>query len=225
MLHTLSGLVISIAPLVLFSAVSPVVFLNANTAVQRGGQRGGWQFVLGNALVLLALGFACVGMLGGAATSFAEREIASRAVDRMLALALIGYGSYLAWTHRRSVQRAHDRAQQDAEDPAGGRGQADGLVAWGALGMATNFTSLPVYVSVSQRIGAADIHWAARIAVLLVASAVVLTPSWLPVVIARFNPRRSEVSAATRARIAHWTGLVSIGACFLGGIVLLVTSL
>lgn len=223
-MRTLSDLIVSIAPLLVFAAISPVVFLNASTAVSRGGQRGGWQFVAGNAMVIVALGAACVGLLGTAATGLAEREIASRTVDRMLGIALLCYGGYMAYTHHRSRSSRQADADQAAGEPAPTAAARDGLVVWGAIGMMTNFTTLPVFASVSQRIGAANIDWAARVLVLALACVVVLTPSWLPVVIARLAPGRSEVSASTRARIAHWTGLVSIGACLVGGVILLITS-
>lgn len=106
-MHALFHLVVTLAPLVAFASVSPVVFFSANTAVSSEGQRGGWSFVAGNAVVLRVLGTAFVGMLGTTATEFATRQIASSIVDKLLALVLIGYGVHLFWTHRQRTASEH----------------------------------------------------------------------------------------------------------------------
>lgn len=217
---TFAGLIVSILPLVLFAAVSPVVFLNSSTATSSGGSRGGWYFTLGNALVLVVLGIAGVGLLGASASTFAEREIASKTVDRFLGIALLLYASYLILQKVRAGKRPE--TEPDAA-PATTRSPHD-LISWGALGMVTNFTTLPVFASVAQRIGAANINWLLRFPVLALAIAIILTPAWAPPVIATFNPARGDVSQATRARIAHWTAIASITACVLGGLVLLWTA-
>lgn len=218
--HSLTELIMAIAPFVLFASISPVIFLNASTAVSSRGQRGGWQFVAGNVLVLVALGAACVGMLGAAANSFAEREIASRTVDRFLGVGLLGYAIYLGYTH----WRTNARSDQRATPPTGGTASevkaaknSSGYVGWGAIGMLTNFTTLPIYASVSQRIGAASIDWFARILLLAIVICCVSIPSWLPVILARLRPGRSDISASARHKVARYTSLASILACVLGG--------
>lgn len=216
-MHALLQLVAGLFPLVAFGAISPVVVLNASTAVSTQGQRGGWRFVAGMASVLAVLGVAFVGLLGTSASQFATREIASRVVDRCLGALLLCYALRLAWTmaHRRRVADDDARAQQPQERD---------MFTWGLLGMATNFTTLPLFASASQRIGAADIGWWERLPVLLVVMVGVLAPAWVPVVVARLRPQRGDISAATRARVARWTSLVSVGACFVGAAVLLWTS-
>ncbi|MDA8437746.1 MAG: hypothetical protein M0Z51_02650 [Propionibacterium sp.] len=213
-MRSVTELITTITPFVLLAAISPIVFLNASTAVSTRGQRGGWQFAAGNLIVLVLLGSASVGALGTAATGFADREIASKTVDRFLGLGLIGYGIYLGWAH----YVAHYRPAPGFDQTASGSSAAvGGMVGWGAIGMLTNFTTLPLFVSVSQHIGAAGIGWTSRIVILTVAVACVATPSWLPVVIARFAPARADVSASARASIARWTSAASIIACLVGG--------
>ena len=92
-MRSVTELITTITPFVLLASVSPIVLLNASTAVSTRGQRGGWQFFAGNLIVLVLLGSASVGALGTAATDFADREIASETVDRFLGLGLIAASS------------------------------------------------------------------------------------------------------------------------------------
>lgn len=214
-MHGLGHLLVGLLPVVLLASISPVVTLNASTAVSTEGQRGGWRFVAGQAAVLLVIGSACVGMLGAAASDVAEREIASHTVDRMLGLALLLYGVWLAWKWWSARNTVHDGA---------GRPTSRGMFGWGALGMATNFTSLPLYAAACQRIGASGLWWAVRVPLAAVVTACVLTPSWSPVLLARLRPGGGDVSPRTRARVARWTSLASTLACLLGGVVLVWTA-
>lgn len=89
--------------------------------------------------------------------------------------------------------------------------------------MATNLTSLPLFMSASQRIGtAADVNLVVELVVWAGSAAIVLTPVWLPTVLEHVSQGRSHVSATTRAKIASWSGLASIVACLFGGAVLIV---
>ncbi|WP_203567272.1 hypothetical protein [Aestuariimicrobium ganziense] len=218
-MHTLPQLLLTIAPLVVFASISPVLFLNAGTAVSRGGVKGGWQFIAGCAAVIIVLGTASVGVLGTVASDFAERQIASKAVDRVLGVALFGYGCWLAFSHWRSHVGTADESSD--EKPA----SDNSLWLWGVISMATNFTTLPVFVSLSQRIGASGLDWAVKIIVLVVCSLCVLTPAWFPTAVAHLFPGRADVNPTLGRRIRLWSGLASTLACLAGGVVLVITSL
>ncbi|GAE76044.1 hypothetical protein JCM18918_1799 [Cutibacterium acnes JCM 18918] len=84
---------------------------------------------------------------------------------------------------------------------------AHGMFTWGALGMATNFTTIPLFISSSQRIGTADLPLVVRILTLIISWWIVLIPAWLPVVIDRLRPNSSGISGRTRERISHWTSV------------------
>ncbi len=216
---TLLQLIVSIAPLVFISVLSPVVFINGLTSVNMGGQKGGWAFAAGNALVLGAVGFAFFGVLGSSAASFAERQFASQAVDRFLAIAMFGFAGYLAW-----AQYASGHPRELSGRPAPHHPSPAAFFGWGVLGQVTNLTTLPFLAAVSQRIGAANLPMVVRLVVLLVTLAVVLVSSWGPVVIATVAPQHANISDATRACISRWMGLASIIALLAGGIVLLAQS-
>lgn len=197
--------------LCLVAAVSPVIFLNGSGIVARSGIRGGLQFVAGNLLVLFALGLASMGLLGSAAATVAEREIASRTVDRFLGAALLAYGIFLLVEHIRHRDKPPATTPRD-----------QGEFPFGMLSMATNFTTLPIFLSIGQRIGATHHGLFLKWVLVLGAAIIVAAPAWIPVAVARFGRHRGGLSAATHKRITDATQLISIGACLVGAVFLLV---
>ena len=99
------------------------------------------------------------------------------------------------------------------------------MFTWGALGMATNFTTIPLFISSSQRIGNADLPLIIRILTLIISWWIVLVPAWFPVVIDRLRPNSSGIYGRTRERISHWTSVASIIACLGSGVIIIWTSL
>lgn len=201
-----------IAPLTVLAAISPVIFLNASTVATNNGFGGALRFALGNLLVLTVLGTASMGLLGASAAGLAARELASRDVDLVLAVLLLGYGAYQA-RQARSAPHPSTVAELPAGEPVPTRGQFP----FGILGMATNFTTLPLYVSVAQRLGAADQPLVVRVALLAAVTGVVLTPAWLPLALLRLAPAAVRVSPHRRAWVAAGTRLASVVACLVGG--------
>ena len=148
----LSALLGSVWYLVLIAAISPVMILNANAAVHGQKQNHGWAFVSGAGLVLGAIGVTSFGLLGSAATDFASRQLASRTVDRVLGVLLFLFGCYLARTKWVSH---HVQKISSQENFWAAVRWCSRHVHLGALGMATNFTTIPLFISSSQRIGTA----------------------------------------------------------------------
>jgi hypothetical protein len=199
-------------PLVLIAAVSPVLFLNASRVVEAAGISAGLLFAGGAVLCLVALGIPTMGLMGATTSQRVAADLASRGVDLALALVLIAYGAWQVVRSRRTVAGA-SRGTKDDALPTGGRA----LFAAGLLGMLTNFTSLPLYLSVAQRIGTVATPWWARALLLVLVIVVVAVPVWLPVGLRAVAPEHSGLKPETRRRIQTATQRISIGACFVGG--------
>ena len=107
--------------------------------------------------------------------------------------------------------------RQDDALPTGGRA----LFATGLLGMLTNFTTLPLYLSVAQRVGTVSAPWWARALLLFLVIVLVAAPVWLPVGLSAVAPEHSRLGPKTRRIIQTATQRISIGACFLGGAVII----
>ena len=205
-------------PLVLIAAVSPVLFLNASRVVQAAGIAAGLCFGGGAVLCLVALGIPTMGLMGAATSQQVAADLASRRVDLALALVLIAYGAWQVVRSHRHRSAAGDSSEtKDHALPTGGRA----LFAAGLLGMITNFTTLPLYLSVAQRIGTVTVPWWAKALLLVMVVIVVATPVWLPVGLRAVVPAHSGLRPETRRKIQTATQRVSIGACFLGGAVII----
>lgn len=200
-----------VVPVSLIAAVSPVLFLNALRATEGGGRAAGLRFLAGAGVVLLAVGIAMMGVIGASAATFVSAELASDWVDTALAVVLIGYGLW---------QLRAPRSTPTAAKAPGPSGHDRGAFGAGVLGMITNFTTLPLYLSVAQRTGAADIGVPLQIIVLVSCTALVLAPTWLPLVLPR-GQGKVRLSPHIRHRIQELTHAVSVGACLLGGALIL----
>jgi hypothetical protein len=205
-------------PLVLIAAVSPVLFLNASRVVQAAGIAAGLCFGGGAVLCLVALGIPTMGLMGAATSQQVAADLASRRVDLALALVLIAYGAWqVIRSHRHRSAAGDSSGTKDHALPTGGRA----LFAAGLLGMITNFTTLPLYLSVAQRIGTVTVPWWAKALLLAMVVMVVATPVWLPVGLRAVVPAHSGLRPETRRKIQTATQRISIGACFLGGAVII----
>ena len=205
-------------PLVLIAAVSPVLFLNASRVVEAAGIPAGLYFGGGAVLCLIALGVPTLGLMGATTSQLLAADLASRSVDLALALVLIAYGAWqVVRSHRHRSATGDSSETKDHALPTGGRA----LFAAGLLGMITNFTTLPLYLSVAQRIGTVTVPWWARALLLVLVVIVVATPVWLPVGLRAVVPAHSGLSPETRRKIQTATQRISIGACFLGGAVII----
>jgi threonine/homoserine/homoserine lactone efflux protein len=205
-------------PLVLIAAVSPVLFLNASRVVEAAGISAGLFFGGGAVLCLVALGIPTMGLMGAATSQRIAADLASRTVDLALALVLVAYGAWQVVRSRRHRTAAGaSRETKDDALPTAGRA----LFATGLLGMLTNFTTLPLYLSVAQRIGTVVAPWWTRALLLLLVVVVVATPVWLAVGLRAVAPEHSRLRPETRRRIQTATQRISIGACFLGGAVII----
>ena len=211
---TVEAFLVHSLPLVLIAAVSPVLFLNASRVVEAAGISAGLCFGGGAVLCLVALGIPTMGLMGAATSQLIATDLASRGVDLALALVLIAYGAWQVVRSRRNRTAAGaSRRTKDDALPTGGRA----LFATGLLGMLTNFTTLPLYLSVAQRIGTVAAPWWTRALLLVLVVVVVATPVWLPVALKAVAPEHSPLGPETRRKIQTATQRISIGACFLGG--------
>lgn len=219
---TVGGLFGHVLPLVLVAAVSPVMFVNASRITLARDAAAGVRFAAGAGSVLVVLGVTAMGVMGAAVTALVERELASRWVDGVLALVLIGYGVGQLARHY-----SPSPSQPEPGSPGSSPGAAStrGVFAAGALGMATNFTSIPLFVSAAQQLSTVQAGLWVRILLLAVASWLVLTPAWLPPVLAKTAHGTGlgigSGSGIARSHLKAVIRWISIGSCFVGGALIL----
>lgn len=203
----------TVLPLALLGAVSPLIFVTVSTLLAGRGRGAALRYALGAALVLALVVALGAGLLGAGLTSLVERELASRVVDGVLGVLLLGYAVLQA----RSVRR-----DEHAPHPAPGSRDGDPFPL-GVTAMATNFTTLPLLLSAGQHVGAARLPLAESLPVLLLVVLLALTPAWLPLVLGAVAPRLLERRRPRRGErrpspVGQWLPVL---ACLLGAGLLL----
>ncbi|QGF23082.1 hypothetical protein [Raineyella fluvialis] len=215
---SIGGLLLWLLPLTVLAMISPVMFLNSSTVVAHRGRSDRWRFVAGNALVLVVLGALGMGLLGAALEEAAISELDSRRVELVLGVLLLIVSLVLL---RGLLQ---DRARQRAGGPTPVVAEPHlprSLVGWGAVSMATNLTTVPLYLAMAQRIGASPLPVAVRIGVLVAVTGLVLLPAWGPVVAADQVPARRRLQERTLRRVTWWMRVGSLVASLAGTVLLL----
>lgn len=207
------GVVASVLPLALLSALSPMIFVNATTIQLGSGKLATLRYILGNAVIVTLISVVGAGLLGAAFTTFVEREVVSAGVDLTLAAVLVGYGIHLLRQQRRpQVHPATDSAE----------------VTRGMVTMSTNFTSIPLIVAASQHLGASPWPIWLVVPALVVSMAVTLAPAWLPLLLATTMPHLLETvqahqeHARTNSLGSRIPALLPVGTCLLGAALLTV---
>lgn len=208
-----------IVPLTLLGTLSPMMLVQAATIRQQHGLRGNLLFLSGIGVVFAVLGVASMGLLGASAADWAERELASKRVDAVLATLLAAYGSYLVFTSLRA--RRERKLSPLPDGQPGGRVIATddlpavsipekGLFLYGFLTTATDLAGLPIYIAIAQRIGSAAIGWPLKVLTLLVCSVVILSPAWLPMALHHVSGYKNLIERIRRplAAVSHWSALL-----------------
>lgn len=204
--HVLA-VVVSVLPLALLSAVSPMIFINATTVQLEAGKRATLRYLLGNAVIVMLISVVGAGLLGAAFTSFVEREVVSAGVDFALAAVLLTYG----------VHQWRQRGPQQVNPVT-----ATSAMTRGVVTMSTNFTSIPLILAASQHLGASSWPVWLVLPALVVSMAVTLTPAWLPLVLAVAMPHVLEKVQARQEHAPHnglgskISALLPVGTCLLG---------
>jgi hypothetical protein len=206
-----------VLPLALGAAVSPVILLLQMVTLTSGRARlaRGWAVAAGAAVALAAWGLAGWVLINRLPTPRSGPDPTAAAVDLALALVLVALGL-------RSLTQRHDpppapRPSSSDDTPHLATGFALGLVA-----MATNVTTVVLFLPAVRDVARADLGAAQSALVLGVVMVVVLSPAWVPVLAVtlggaagrRLLDRVGEFTSAHHATIA---AVVSFGfAAYLG---------
>ena len=164
-----------VVPLGLAGAVSPVLLTEQTVLLAGpGGRRAGVRFTAGAALVLLMIVSAL--MLFGRAISLPTEPDLDATLDLVLGLLLLVLAAVI-----------HARGRGAAKRPDGSR-RALPAFAFGALSMATNFTTLALMLPAAKEISTADVDIAGRVVLVLVLVVLATTPAWLPLALTLVAP-------------------------------------
>jgi len=174
-------LIVTILPLALGAAVSPTLLtltVLILTAKQRAGARA-LVFALGAGLVLLGLGLVEMYVLRGVAASRGPTSPIFFWID-------LGFGVLLVALALRSLL-AKPKTKKDRK-PMGSDWGLDKYFVLGVAGMATNASTLVIYVPLAKEISRAQISGLLQIVVLVAANLLIMAPVLIPLGIRVFLP-------------------------------------
>ncbi len=178
-----------ILPVCLAGAVSPVLLTEQTVLLAGpGGRTAGRGFAIGAIGTLTAI--ALVLVFFGHVIDLPSRPKLSASLD-------VGFGAGLlaaaALVHAAGRRKA--RLPQPAAKPE--RDRSGTAVPFGAISMATNFTTLALVVIAAKEISAADVGTAGHLALVAVLVAICSLPAWAPLALTKLAPRSGD--AALRA--------------------------
>lgn len=188
----LSRLLAQTLPLALGATVSPVLFLLQLRALASATPlASGSAFVLGAAIPLAAVGVLVLAV--GESIALPQSPIATAVLDLVLGVVLLGVGTRALRPPRRRVQprirRDHPRAIRS--------------FAIGLGGMATNFTTLALYVPAMKLISESTVEGAAKAVVAVAVLVVALASVAIPVVLTAVEPASA---GRVLAGLGRWLG-------------------
>ena len=170
-----------ILPFGLTGALSPIMLTEQTMMLATsGGLQAGRRYAAGAALVLLA--FVAVLVLFGSVISLPQEPKLDANLDIAIGLALVALSLFLR------KPRIHRHRKKQHESHLGG----STAFGFGAISMATNFTTLALMIPPSKIIAASDLEFPAREILVLVLVVMASTPAWLPLALPAVAPGPAE---------------------------------
>ena len=207
-------LIAKTVPVAIGGAVSPILVISVVLLLSgtRKPRARALAFAVGNvvALALIAVAvlllFHSVGQTGTGTTKV------SRLIDLILGLLLMamGVGKLIEFALRkRSGGSEPVGPDAEADDPAAAKGGVLGSLALGVGLMATNITTIALFLSAMKDVAAANVSNGARIAVVAVTIVIIMVPVAVPLLITVVAPAAStRVLAAVRTFITRYRDLI-----------------
>ena len=218
---SLSELLAKVLPLALGAAVSPVILLLQMVTLTSGQDRlrRAWMVAAGATVALLGWGLAGWLLVNRLPTPRTGPDATAAAVDLTLALVLVALGI------RSLVQRHEAAGTTDppaAPAPAGSDAHLGASFGLGLAAMASNVTTIVLFLPAVRDIARASVSTAATAVALVVLIGITLTPALAPVLAVSMGGaagRRmlDRLGAFTQAHHATIAAVVSFGfALYLG---------
>ena len=179
-----------ILPLGLGGAISPVMFTEQTVLLAGpGGVRAGARFALGAIIALTLIVIAIV--LFGRAISLPTEPRLDATLDLVLGAILL-VAAFVAFALLGRRRRGQGTRVGEHVRRAGVSREDRASLPFGALAMATNFTTLALIVPASKEVSSAGVGLAGRMALVALLVGLASTPAWAPVVLTLVAPGTSK---------------------------------
>jgi hypothetical protein len=165
-----------VLPLALGAAVSPVILLVQMATLTSGTARlaRAWAVAAGTAVAITGWGLAGWVLVNRLPTPRTGPDATAAAVDLALAFVLVALGL-------RSLSQRHDPPHAPAARESTGGAHVAASFAVGLVAMATNVTTVVLFLPAVRDVARAELPLAGTAVVLAVLLVIVTMPAWLPV--------------------------------------------
>jgi hypothetical protein len=207
-------LIAKTVPLAIGGAVSPILVISVVLLLSgtRKPRARALAFAVGNVVALALVAVAVLLLFHSAGHTGTGSTQAGKLIDLVLGvlLAAIGIGKLIEFLYRKLSGGAGDATPDaEADHPDGKKGGVFGSLLLGVGLMATNITTIALYLSAMKDVAEAKVDNGVRIAVVAVTIVIVMVPVAVPLLITVVAPGAStRVLAAVRTFISRYRDLI-----------------
>ena len=201
-------------PLAIGAAISPILVISVVLLLSgtRKPRARALAFAIGNVVALVLVAVVVLLLFHSAGHTGTGSTQAGKLIDLVLGvlLAAIGVGKLIEFVYRK-LSGDGDAAAPDAETdhPAGGKGGVFGSLALGVGLMATNITTIALFLSAMKDVAEAKVGNGTRVVVVVIAIVIIMVPVAVPLLITVLAPGAStRVLAAVRTFISRYRDLI-----------------
>jgi len=210
----MGDLIAKTVPLAIGGAVSPILVITVVLLLSgtRAPRARALAFAVGNVIALILVAVAVLLLFHSAGHTGTGTTKAGKLIDLILGVLLIamGVGKLFEFGYRK-LSHGAESAGPDAEGdhPSGGKGGVLGSSALGVGLMATNLTTIALFLAAMKDVAEAKVANGARIVVVAMTIVIIMVPVAVPLLITVVIPGLStRVLAAVRTFITRYRDLI-----------------
>lgn len=210
----MGDLIAKAVPVAIGGAVSPILVISVVLLLSgtRKPRARALAFAIGNIVALALIAVAVLLLFHSAGHTATGSTQAGKLIDLVLGvmLAALGVGKLIEFIYRKlSGEAGEPTADAESDHPAGKKGGVLGSLALGVGLMATNITTVALYLSAMKDVAEAKVDNGVRIAVVAVTIVTIMVPVAVPLLITVVVPGAStRVLAAVRTFITRYRDLI-----------------
>lgn len=210
----MGDLIAKTVPVAIGGAISPILVISVVLLLSgtRKPRARALAFAIGNIVALAVIAVAVLLLFHSAGHTGTGSTQAGKLIDLVLGvmLAALGVGKLIEFIYRKlSGEPGAAMADADSDHPAGKKGGVLGSLALGVGLMATNITTVALYLSAMKDVAEAKVDNGVRIAVVAVTIVIIMVPVAVPLLITVVAPGAStRVLAAVRTFITRYRDLI-----------------
>ncbi|HEX3841929.1 MAG TPA: GAP family protein [Acidimicrobiales bacterium] len=206
-------LITKTVPLAIGGAISPILVISVVLLLSgtRKPRARALAFAIGNIVALAIVAVVVLLLFHSAGHTGTGSTKAGKLIDLVLGvlLAAIGVGKLIEFLYRKLSGESGDTSDAESDHPAGKKGGVLGSLLLGVGLMATNITTIALYLSAVKDVAEAKVDNGVRVVVVAITILIIMVPVAVPLLITVVAPGEStRVLAVVRTFISRYRDLI-----------------